>query len=94
MEDKKELYPDNLLADIFGDDFKSGRVLADKPGDFDATLEYVLRSCLSERGQRVISMRYKMNMGYKDIAAMLNMEMSNVHNAIQQPLRRLQHYRI
>ena len=92
MEDKKELYPDNLLADIFGDDFKSGRVLADKPGDFDATLEYVLRSCLSERGQRVISMRYKMNMGYKDIAAMLNMGMSNVHNAIQQPLRRLQHY--
>ena len=32
MEDKKELYPDNLLADIFGDDFKSGRVLADKIG--------------------------------------------------------------
>lgn len=94
MEKKNLPYPDNLLADIFGDDFKTGKILSEKPYDFDATLDYVLGSCLSERGQKVIRMRYQKGMGYGDIAAILHMDSKNVHNAIQQPIRRLQHERI
>lgn len=87
-------YPDNLLKDIFGADFTEGRVLKEKPCDFDSTLQYTLSSCLSPRGQEIIRLRYKEGMGYSAIAKTLGLSETLVAQALQQPLRRLRHKRI
>ena len=54
-------YPDNLLYDIIGGEWEFPR-----PGDFDGSLEYVLRT-LTERERRVLAFRYKDGLTFEEI---------------------------
>ena len=76
-------YPDNLLYDIFGGEWEFPR-----PGDFDGSLEYVLRT-LTERERRVLDFRYKEGLTLEEIGKRECVSRERVRQIHAKSLRKL-----
>ena len=78
-------YPDNLLYDIFCGEWEFPR-----PGDFDGSLEYVLRT-LTERERRVLDFRYKDGLTFEEIGKRFCVTRERIRQIHAKSLRKLRH---
>ena len=78
-------YPDNLLYDIFGGEWEFPR-----PGDFDGSLEYVLRT-LTERERLVLDFRYKDGLTFEEIGKRECVTRERIRQIHAKSLRKLRH---
>lgn len=76
-------YPDNLLYDIFGCEWEYPH-----PGDFDGSLEYVLRT-LTERERRVLDFRYKDGLTLEEIGKRFCVTRERARQIYARALRKL-----
>ena len=79
-------YPDNLLFEIFGNEWEFPR-----PADFDGSLAYVLHS-LTERERRILDYRYKDGLTYDKIGSCECVTRERARQILAKALRKLRHF--
>lgn len=89
----KRNWPDNLLYDISPKDFAPLLDGAERPSDFDGTLEYVLCSLkggeLLDETEEIIRLRYQDDLRMEETAWEVGLSVNEVDQAIRKALRYL-----
>ena len=83
---KKKEYPENLLSQVFVNGLPT-----DLPDDVALVLEYIIQKTLTERGGRVLDMRYKRYMTMAAIGEEYGLRAERIRQIEAKAVRKLRH---